>query len=122
MSYHRLPTAPLASRHRGAGGGAVDNRHPQGPTYLHPKSVQSIGATSWNPAVSGFTVKQSKVKDFSTDSRHNYAIYLSLAEFQSLLLAISDAAISDPTTFEKGLSSSLKPLIRLQAVVAGTVG
>jgi len=49
MSYHRLPTAPLASRHRGAGDGAVDNRHPQGPTYLHPKSVQSIGATSLGP-------------------------------------------------------------------------
>jgi len=46
MSYHRLPTAPLASRHRGAGGGAVDNRQPQGSTYLRPKSVQSNGATS----------------------------------------------------------------------------
>jgi hypothetical protein len=46
MSYHRLPTAPLASRHRGAGSGAVDNRHPQGSTYLHPISVQSNGATS----------------------------------------------------------------------------
>ena len=46
MSYHRLPTAPLASRHRGAGGGAVDNRTPQGSTYLHPKPVQSNGATS----------------------------------------------------------------------------
>jgi superfamily II DNA or RNA helicase len=46
MSYHRLPTAPLASRHRRAGGGAVDNRTPQGSTYFHPISVQSNGATS----------------------------------------------------------------------------
>lgn len=46
MSYHRLPTAPLASRHKGAGGGAVDNRQPQGSTYPHPKTVQSSGATS----------------------------------------------------------------------------
>ena len=46
MSYHRLPTAPLASRHKGAGGGAVDNQHPQGSTYLPPISVQSTGATS----------------------------------------------------------------------------
>ena len=49
MSYHRLPTAPLASRHRGAGGGAVDNHQPQGSTYLHPISVQSNGATSVTP-------------------------------------------------------------------------
>jgi hypothetical protein len=40
MSYHRLPTAPLDSRHRGAGGGAVDNRHPQGSTYLRSIPVQ----------------------------------------------------------------------------------
>lgn len=46
MSYHRLPTAPLASRHKGAGGGTVDNRQPQGSTYTRPKSVQSNGATS----------------------------------------------------------------------------
>ena len=49
MSYHRLPTAPLASRHKGAGGGAVDNRHPQGSTYLRGNSVQSTGATSATP-------------------------------------------------------------------------
>lgn len=46
MRYHRLPTAPLASRHRGAGGGAVDNRQPQGSTYLRLNSVQSSGAAS----------------------------------------------------------------------------
>jgi hypothetical protein len=49
MSYHRLPTAPLASRHRGAGGGAVDKRQPQGYTYIRPNSVQSNGATSADP-------------------------------------------------------------------------
>ena len=48
MSYHWLSTAPLASRHKGAGGGAVDNQHPQGSTYLRPNTVQSNGATSRN--------------------------------------------------------------------------
>lgn len=46
MSYHRLPTAPLAARHGGAGSGAADNRTPQGATDLRGKSVQSNGATS----------------------------------------------------------------------------
>ncbi len=77
---------------------------------------------SWNPTASCITIKQLRVKDFSTDSRHNYTVCLSLPEIQSLLLALSDAAVSDPATFENGLSSSLKPLVRLQAVVAGTVG
>jgi hypothetical protein len=77
---------------------------------------------SWNPANSCITIKQSRVRDFSTDSRHNYTVSLSLAEVQGLLLAISDAAVADPTAFEKGLEPSLKPLLRLQAVVAGTVG
>ena len=77
---------------------------------------------SWNPTASCLTIKQSRVKDFSTDSRHNYTISLSLADMQSLLLTLSEAAVSDPVTFENGLGSSLKPLVRLQAVVAGTVG
>lgn len=77
---------------------------------------------SWDHENSCVTIKQSRVRDFSTDSRHNYTACLSLVEVQSLLLAISDAAIADPTTFEKGLEPSLKPLLRLQAVIAGTVG
>jgi hypothetical protein len=46
VSYHRLPTAPLASRHKGAGGGAVDNQAPQSSTYIRLISVQFTGATS----------------------------------------------------------------------------
>jgi hypothetical protein len=41
MSYYNLPS--LASRHTGAGGGAVDNS-PQGSSYIYPISAQSIGA------------------------------------------------------------------------------
>jgi len=82
----------------------------------------SAPAFSWNSAKSCITIKKFKVKDFSTDSRHNYSVCLSLIEVQSLLQAVSDAAMSDPTAFEIGLESSLKPLLRIQAVVAGTVG
>lgn len=76
---------------------------------------------SWNLVNSCITIKKSRVKDFSTDSRHNYSVCLSLADVQGMLQAVSDAAMSDPKTFEKGLESSLKPLLRIQAVVAGTV-
>ncbi len=77
---------------------------------------------AWNSEGACLTVKQSRVKDFSTDSRHNYTVRLSLADIQSLLQAISDAAIAEPATFEKGLEQSLKPLVRLKAVVAGVAG
>lgn len=77
---------------------------------------------AWNSEGTCLTVKQSRVKDFSTDSRHNYTVRLSLIDIQSLLQAVSDAAISDRPTFEKGLEQSIKSLVRLQAVAAGVVG
>jgi hypothetical protein len=76
---------------------------------------------AWNPSKSCIAIKQSKVQDFSTDSRHNYTVCLSLMEIQSLLQVISESAVSDPVTFEKGLEPSLKHILRLQAVVVGAV-
>jgi hypothetical protein len=73
---------------------------------------------SWNAANSCITIKQSGVKDFSTDSRHNYTVSFSLMEIQSWLQAISDAAISDPMIFEENFESSLKALLRIQAAIA----
>jgi hypothetical protein len=82
----------------------------------------SAPAFSWNLENSCITIKQSRVKDFSTGSRHNYTVCLSLMELQDLLQVISDAAISNPVFFEKNLESSLKHLLRVQAVIAGVVG
>lgn len=79
-------------------------------------------AFSWNPENSCVAIKQSRVKDFSTGSRHNYTVCLSLMELQSLLQVVSNAAISNPVFFEKNLEPSLKYLLRLQAVIAGVVG
>lgn len=45
---------------------------------------------SWDSENSRITIKQFGVKDFSTNSRHNYTVSLSLMEIQSLLQAISD--------------------------------
>lgn len=77
---------------------------------------------TWNKGDSSLSIRQSDVKDFSTESHHNYNLRLSLDEIQKLLLALSDAAILEPHKFEKGLEQSLRPLLRLQAVVSGVVG
>ena len=77
---------------------------------------------SWNSANSCITIKQFGVNDFSTDSRHNYTVFLSLMEIQSLLQAVSEAAISAPMIFEESFESSLKALLRIQAAIAGVAG
>lgn len=77
---------------------------------------------SWNPENSCISIKQSGVKDFSTDSRHNYMVSLSLMELQGLLQALSDAAISAPMIFEENFEPSLKHLLRIQAAITGVAG
>ncbi len=74
---------------------------------------------SWSAEYSCFTIKNSRVKDFSGTSRHDYTVRLSLTDMQHLLTTISDAAVSDPMTFEKGLEPSIKPLLRILAVAIG---
>lgn len=73
----------------------------------------------WKSSDSCITIKQSCVNDFSTGARHDYTVYLSLPDVQGLLNAISEAAVSNPATFEVGLESCIKSLIRLKAVLAG---
>jgi hypothetical protein len=77
---------------------------------------------AWSKVDACLTIKESNVKDFSTNAHHNYTVRLSLAEIQSLLETLSDAAMSEPVTFEKGLEPSIKSLVRLKAVVAGLAG
>jgi len=79
-------------------------------------------AFSWNRKNSCINIKKSSVKDFSTNSRHNYTVCLSLSEVRDLLQTMSDAAILDPAPFAKGLESSLKHILRIQTVVVGTIG
>ena len=74
---------------------------------------------AWDGNNSSITIKDRNIKDFSTDSRHDYTVYLSLEEIQDLFQAVSQAAVNDPNTFQKALEKSEKQLIRLIAVIAG---
>lgn len=74
---------------------------------------------AWSKSDSCLTIKQWRVKDFSTKSRHSYTIRATVSDLNALILALSDAAINDPGLFEKALEPSLKALVRIQAVVAG---
>ncbi|SRR6266705_2545282 len=74
---------------------------------------------AWNKSDSCIMIDQSGVKDFSTTSRHNYTVRLTLPEVQGFVQALADAAMAQPDIFEKKMEQSLKALIRIQAVVAG---
>ena len=74
---------------------------------------------AWNKAGSCLTVRQSRVKDFSTRSRHSYTVHLTLVEINEVLRTLSDAAISEPASFEKALEPSLKAILRIQAIASG---
>lgn len=76
-------------------------------------------AFTWRKSDSRLAIKQLNVKDFSTGSHHDYTIFLSLPELVSLFQCLSEAIQTEPVVFEKGLESSLKALIRIQAAVAG---
>jgi hypothetical protein len=76
-------------------------------------------ALAWNKTDSCLTIKQSRIEDFSTKSRHSYTIRVTVPELNTLIQTLSDAAINDPISFEKALEPSLKALIRIQSVVAG---
>jgi hypothetical protein len=79
------------------------NAHDVGDTFIEFVTPQF----AWRKGCSCFTIEQVYVKDFSADSRHNYEVSLPLAAVQSLLGALSDAAISDPTSSKTDLRSSL---------------
>lgn len=74
---------------------------------------------AWSKPDSCITIAQSGVRDFSTTSRHNYTVQLTLPEVQGFVQALADAAMAEPELFEKQLERSLKALVRIQAVVAG---
>jgi hypothetical protein len=76
---------------------------------------------SWNKEDACLNIKQTGVRDFSTESHHNYTLQLSFSDIQQLLNAISEAAIADPAKFEKELGQSIKSVVRIKAVLAGIV-
>jgi hypothetical protein len=93
----------------------------RGSSADHGESSIELNAPTitWSSASTCIWIKQNRVRDFSTDSRHNYTLRLSLYDIGSLIQAISDAAIANPELFEKELEKSIKPVVRLQSVLAG---
>jgi hypothetical protein len=75
----------------------------------------------WSENLNVVTLKKSRVADFNTESRHNYTVTLSLQEIGNILEVVAEEALKNPDLFEKSLQQALKPLLKLQYVLAGMV-
>jgi len=76
---------------------------------------------SWNAGEKLLQVRQTRVEDFSSNARHDYALSITVAELSQLIAVAADAAMQDPAAFVDDLSEAIAGLTRLQAVAAGVV-
>lgn len=75
----------------------------------------------WHAGSSSVHIKQNHVRDFSTSSRHDYIVSLSIEELVHLIQVAADAAMQDPATFGPKMSKAVIALAQLQAVGSGVV-
>jgi hypothetical protein len=88
--------------------------HYHGNSSIDIKSFQiSLGLNH------SFNITARNIKDFNTNSHHNYEINLSSEVFTSLIMVMAEAAESDPIYYEKLFEPVLKSINRLQAVASG---
>jgi len=76
---------------------------------------------SWHASSSSFHIKQSRVRDFSTHSRHDYVVSLSVEELVHLIKVAADAAMQDPAAFAPDVAKAVISLAQLQAVGTGVL-
>lgn len=75
----------------------------------------------WNESDSTITIKQRRVRDFSTTANHDYVVSLPPEELTQILAAVAGAALSNPSLFEERMGSALKSVAQLHAVLSGVV-
>ncbi len=83
-------------------------------------SIELLGPEiSWDKSKSRLIIKKRNVKDFSSKSKHSYTIGIDATELVDIIRVMSEAAAASPDDYEKQFEQSLKPLIRLIAVIGG---
>jgi hypothetical protein len=86
-----------------------------GPSSINLKDP----SVSWNEANKAVEIKKGSVKDFSTESRHNYTISLSLDEIAKIFHAVASAANKNPELLAEMQAQTLKSLLQIQAAIVG---
>ena len=78
-------------------------------------------SVSWNETNEVVEIKKSSVKDFSTESHHNYKISLSLDEIAKIFHAVASAANRNPKLLAEMQAQTLKSLLQIQAAIVETL-
>ena len=89
-----------------------------------PSSVDLKKPTvSWDSKNALIEFRENSIPDFSTTSRHDYKVSISLAELAKILSIIGEKPVNDsPEIISSALSPSLRPLLRIVSICIGKVG
>lgn len=61
------------------------------------------------------------MKDFNSDTAHNYIVSINSNEIAKILRVLADSTMKDPAAFPQELSNSLRSLTQLTALAAGVI-
>ncbi len=75
---------------------------------------------SWNDVEKSIVLKTARVKDFTTESNHDYEIFISMKEITWVFNFVGERVVSRaPEIVEEAMASSLRGLIRILSTVSG---
>lgn len=75
---------------------------------------------TWNKTSNAIEIKKSRVKDFSTESRHDYIVSLTIEEVEKMLRSIANMATTRPESMQDCPAEILRSLLQIQAAIIGT--
>ena len=89
-----------------------------------PRSINLGNPTiKWNRKHGVVQILKSRIRDFATDSTHNYTIEISLSEIRKIIEVIGAEPVDEiPDTISEELSPCLREIIRLQKACIGSIG
>ena len=77
----------------------------------------------WDEKRKCISVSERGVGDFSTSSRHDYTVNVSLDELKSMLMVVGEIPVNDsPKEVSEALSPCMRSLLRIISVCIGKVG
>jgi len=77
----------------------------------------------WNSKIKCISIRESGVGDFSTSSRHDYTVTVSLSELKSMLMVVGEDPVNEsPKEISDALSPCMHALLRIVSVCIGRVG
>jgi hypothetical protein len=75
----------------------------------------------WDTQKKLLLIHQKSVKDFNSETSHDYTVSIDATEIAKILEKLADGAMKNPADLPKEIASSLRALTQLAAVAAGLI-